>query len=292
MLRRTGAYLFILPALIIYLLLTVYPSIVTFIYSFTNYDGILPISMTKFVGWSNYKYLFTQDSSMVQALSNNIIWLAVQLTVGNGIALVFAVLLNSRIRGTRFFRSVFFAPVIVSSAAVSFVWGYLLDPQVGDVNRILSALGLESLIRNWLGDPDTALLTVITVDIWKSFGFNMVIFLAALQTIPRDLYEAYEVDGANKWQAFRKVTLPMMLPTIGLVSILTTNGTIRTFDMVYILTGGGPGYETEVVMTRLFAEAFTSNRMGYGSSVSIVLFAVLLIVALVQLKTTEQKEIG
>ncbi|BBI36347.1 carbohydrate ABC transporter permease [Cohnella abietis] len=292
MLKKTGPYLFILPALIVYLLLTIYPSLMTFYYSFTNYDGILPASMTKFVGWSNYKYLFTQDSSMLQAINNNIIWLALQIIVGNGIALLFAILLNSKIRGKRFFRSVFFAPVIISSAAVSFVWGYLLDPQVGDINKILISLGLEQFSHNWLGDPNSALLTIISVDIWKSFGFNMVIFLAALQTIPRDLYEACTVDGANQRQTFTRVTLPMLLPTLGLVTILTTNGTLRTFDMVYILTGGGPGYSTEVIMTRLFAEAFRSNRMGYGSAVSIVLFLILLVIAFIQLKSTEQKEIS
>lgn len=292
MLKKTGPYAFIFPALIVYLLFTIYPSLMTFYYSFTNYDGILPASMTKFVGWSNYKYLFTQDSSMLQAINNNVIWLVLQIIVGNGIALLFAILLNGKIRGKRFFRSVFFVPVIVSSAAVSFVWGYLLDPQVGDINKVLGSLGLGQYAHNWLGDPNTALLTVISVDIWKSFGFNMVIFLAALQVIPRDLYEACTVDGANKWQTFTRVTLPMMLPTLGLVTILTTNGTLRTFDMVYILTGGGPGYETEVIMTRLFSEAFRANRMGYGSAVSIVLFIILLIVAFIQLKTTEQKEIS
>ncbi|WP_391574326.1 carbohydrate ABC transporter permease [Cohnella sp.] len=288
--KKGSAYWFILPALIVYVVLTLLPSFYTLVYSLTNYDGILKLSQLRFVGLDNYIYLLTQDKQMGQAILNTLVWLVFQLLLGNGLAFLFALLLNQKIRGTNLFRAVIFLPVVISSVAVSFVWGYILDPQVGDLNKFLQAAGLGEWTRNWLGDSSTALISIILVDIWKSVGFNMVILLAGLQTIPSDVYEAGKIDGAGPWRAFTRITFPLMIPVLGMVTILTVNGTLRTFDMVYILTGGGPGYATEVLMTRIFSEAFTANRMGYASSLAVLLFVVLFFLAYAQLKMTEQKD--
>jgi multiple sugar transport system permease protein len=198
-------------------------------------------------------------------------------------ALALAMLLNQPFSGRNFFRTNFFFPYVASLVAVAVVWNMLFHPAMGPVNQLLSALGVENPPR-WTASVDWAMPTVIMASIWKGMGYYMVIYLAALQGIPPYLYEAAEIDGASAWQKFRYVTLPMLTPATFFVSIMLTIASFKVFDLILVMTGGGPGRATNVLVIHTYNTAFREFRFGYSSAIAMVLFVIVLIITIVQFR--------
>lgn len=231
-----------------------------------------------FVGADNYRRL-AGDPKLGGVLTATALFSVGLVTLNLTLALLLAVLLNQRLRGTTFFRTVFFSPVVVSLVAWTIVWGFLLQGN-GGVNGMLDSLGVSG--PNWLRGETTAMISVIVVQVIKNAGLNMVLFLAALQGVPINLYEASKVDGATRWRQFRSITIPMISPTILLTSIITVVGSLQVFAQIAVLTQGGPGTSTTVLVYYLYQQAFQFHHFGYGATLSVLLFMIVLILTIVQ----------
>lgn len=269
---------FITPALIFFLAFQAYPMIYGLLLSFTS-NRNAGAALT-FNGFANYIRLFTKDSSFRIALQNNLIYAAAFTPGVLIVALLIALLLNSKIKCKDALRTVCFFPYITSMVAVATVWNIILAPN-GPVNQILSALGVKNL-PGWLLDKDWALASVIIVAIWKNFGYYMIILLAGLQGIPVYLYESARIDGASGFNAFRYITLPMLSPTIFLSLITIIIAAFQEFDLINIMTQGGPGRATNVLVYRIYQEGFVNVKMGYASAIAYTLFAIIMVITMIQ----------
>jgi ABC-type sugar transport system permease subunit len=281
--RQTIApYVFILPALLLFATFSIYPFYLLTHTSLFDWDGI---SVTKqFVGLSNYWNVIAHDpvfwTSFAQAGYITLLALAFQ----NALALFLAIAVNRELPGGSLYRTIFFLPPILSEIVVGLIWFWIYDGNFGIFNELLTHLGLGAWTRPWLADPRTALTAVGIIHMWKGFGWGFVLFLAGLQTIPEELYEAARVDGAGAWLRFRHITLPLLLPVCIVVSILTILGTMQIFALIMATTGGGPGYHTEVPITRIFQSMLGSSRFGYACAQGIVFGLLLLVFSLVQMR--------
>jgi len=264
------------PAVLGSVAFVVIPLISVVWYSLHDWN-ILADSFTYAAG-ANYERLLN-DRGLHESLLASL-WFSIGLVVLNiSLALLLAVLLNQRLPGTTAFRTIFFSPVVVSLVAWTIVWSFLLQAD-GGINGFLSVLGIEG--PNWLRQPTTAMLSVIVVQVFKNVGLNMILFLSALQGVPEEIQEAARLDGANAWRRFRSITLPLISPTILLVSILTVVGSLEVFAQIAVLTGGGPGTSTTVLVYYLYQQAFRFNEFGYASAVAVLLFVIVLALTLVQ----------
>jgi multiple sugar transport system permease protein len=277
------AYSFLLPNLLGFLIFTFVPIVCSFLLSFMQWDSSNPIV---FVGLDNFKMLFKDETFKISLL--NTIYYAVgtvPLTMAASLGLAFV--LNKKLRGTNFFRALFFFPHVASLVAIAVVWNMLLHPTMGPVNQVLMKLGIENP-PGWTSSIHWAMPAIILVSVWKSMGYYMVLYLAGLQGIPGELYEAADVDGANGWEKFRYITLPMLTPTTFFVSIMLTISCFKVFDMISIMTNGGPGRATNVLVYHIYNKAFLEYEFGYSSAVSMVLFAIVLIITLVQFRAEKK----
>ena len=273
-------YLWVIPAAIVLLVCTIVPTVVGLGLSFVSWDGITALHL---VGLQNYVDVF-HDATFWQAVTHNVIY-TVGTVVGKIVlALILAVLLNRSLPGRGFFRTALFMPVVLSFVVVGLIWGFVYDYNFGLVNGLLGALGLQGLKQDWLGSPAFALGALIVVDIWKWFGFHMVIFLAGLQGIPTELYEAARIDGANAWQSFWRITLPLLKPITAINVLTATLGGFSVFDLVYVMTTGGPFNATNVASLDIYTQAFQFNHFGYASAMSFVLFVLMTAVSLALLR--------
>lgn len=271
-----AGYLFIAPQLLGSLLFVFVPLGLVFWYSLHEWN-VLADTFT-FVGGENYQAL-ADDPKLVDALIATGFFSAGLVVLNLTLALLLAVLLNQRLRGTVFFRTVFFSPVVVSLVAWTIVWSFLLQDN-GGINGLLEAVGIDG--PNWLRGDATAMISVVVVQVVKNVGLNMVLFLAALQGVPANLYEAATVDGASRRRQFRSITVPMISPTILLTSIITVVGSLQVFAQIAVLTQGGPGTSTTVLVYYLYQQAFQFHHFGYGATLSVLLFAIVLLLTLVQ----------
>lgn len=270
------AYLFVAPQVIGILLFVFVPLGLIVYYNFHEWN-VLAGTFT-FVGMDNVEKLF-HDPNLPGVLWATLVF-CVGVVVGNiSLALFLAVLLNRKFGATTFFRTVFFSPVVVSVVAWTIVWGFLLQDN-GGINGIMQLFGVEG--PNWLREGPTAMAAVIVVQVFKNVGLNMVLFLAALQGVPRELTEAAAIDGAGGWTIFRRITLPMISPTILLTTIITIVGSLQVFAQIAVLTKGGPGISTTVLVYYLYQQAFEFHRFGYGSTLAILLFLIVLVLTVVQ----------
>lgn len=277
--RRLTAYAFLLPNILGFVTLTLIPIAVAFGLSFLDWDFANP---AKFVGLRNFMRL-TRDSGFRISFSNTIYYTAVSVPLTIALALFLAVLLNQRVRGIKWFRTIYFFPEISSIIAVAVVWNMLYHPTMGPINNILQSIGVENP-PGWTASVKWAMPAVILMSVWKQVGYYMVMFLAGLQGIPEQLYEAATIDGANSWQKFRYITLPLLSPTTFLVSILLVINSFKVFDQIVIMTDGGPGRATNVLVYYIYYQAFTLFRFGYASAIATVLFALVLIVTIIQFR--------
>jgi multiple sugar transport system permease protein len=273
---QLAGYLFIAPQLAGTVVFVLVPLVLVAWYSLHEWN-VLADEFT-FVGADNYRQL-ADDPNLPEVLAATGLFSAGLLVLNLSLALLLAVLLNQRLRGTVVFRTLFFSPVVVSMVAWTIVWGFLLQDN-GGVNGLLDAAGVHG--PNWLRGEGTAMLSVIVVQVMKNVGLNMVLFLAALQGVPAVLHEAARLDGASAWRAFRSITLPMISPTVLLTSIITVVGSLQVFAQIAVLTQGGPGTSTTVLVYYLYQQAFQFHHFGYGATLSLVLFAIVLVLTTVQ----------
>jgi len=260
--------------------------------SFTDFDiyALADIRNLRFVGLANYAQLL-QTPLFWSALGNTLYFVGVGVPLSIATSLGAALLLNSKLARLRpFFRTALFAPVVTTLVAVAIVWRYLLHTRSGLVNYGLQAIGLPAI--DWLGDPHWAMPAIILFAVWKNFGYNMIIFLAGLQSIPVDLYEAARIDGASAWQQLRYITLPALAPIVLLVSILTTAGYFQLFAEPYVMTQGGPMQSTVSVLYFMYEEGFKWWNLGFASAIAFLLFLLMFAVTMVQLYVPRTREVA
>jgi len=273
------AYSFIAPNFIGFSIFTLGPVIYAFILAFHSWNGNNPI---EFVGLENF-VIMGSDSRFWAALKNTIVYTVSVVPVTMMLALGLALLLNAKVMGKEIFRTIVFFPYVASLVACAAVWNIIFSPGAGLVNIILNALGVENLPR-WAADKQWAMFTVVAFSIWKDVGYYMIIYLAGLQGISGELYEAASLDGAGGIQKFRYITWPQLRPTTFFIVIMLTINGFKIYDRVMLITEGGPGTETLVLVYHIYDKAFKSSQFGYASAMAIVLFALVLIVTLVQFK--------
>jgi len=283
-------YLFISPAVLIFAIFYVIPFIYVFRLGFYDWDGILPLNEAVFVGFANFKEILFQDPSWWQAMRNAGWITLIALTFQNALAFLLAWACDREIRMKNFYRVVFFIPPVLSEIVVGMVWRFIINDVDGAnmINRLLIQMGLPQFVHSWLSDPKYALTTVAIVHSWKGFGWGFLIFLAGLQTIPRELYEAARVDGANAWRQFKNVTIPLMIPVIILVAILTVLGTMQDFVLIIGLVGGEFAGHTSVPVLRILAVMRDSSRFGYACAQGISFGAILVIISFIQYRFSKR----
>ena len=276
-----GNYAFVMPAVVLFTVFSIYPFYQMFFLSTFEWDGISPAK--QFVQLGNFKDLFLYNEIYWSAMKNAGVITFLALTVQNAFALMLALCCDRDIRFGGVYRVIFYLPPVLSGIVVGLIWEWICNGQNGLFNHLLAGLGLEHLERAWLGDPKTALYTVSIIHMWKGFGWSFIILLAGLQSIPRQLYEAAKVDGANPWHVFRHVTMPLLMPVFILVSILTVLGTMQIFEIIVSTTNGGPGSHTEVPVTRILTTMIGYSEFGYACAMGITFGVILLLVSLFQI---------
>jgi len=272
-----AGFAFILPNFIGFAILTLVPVIVLFYVAFTSWNVF---GTAKWIGLDNFTRLIGDDSFHT-ALVNTLYYAALHIPLTLVVSLGLALLLNTKLRGLAFFRTVAFFPYITSIVAIAAVWNMLFSPDVGVINQGLMAIGISNP-PGWTTSTTWAMPAVIIVGTWREAGYYMLLFLAGLQTVPRELYEAARTDGANAWQQFTNVTLPCLRPTTFFVMVILTIQSLKIFDLVLVMTGGGPGQSTLVLSQFIYNKGFIDNQFGYGASAAVVLFFIALAVTVVQ----------
>jgi raffinose/stachyose/melibiose transport system permease protein len=274
--RRLEIGLFIAPALLLYLLFVLLPIGLAAYYSLFHWNGLDPLN--DFIGLDNYRRAFADDAFRM-AITHNFILVGLGLAIQGPLALGLALLLNRRLRGRALLRLVTFAPYVLSEAITSVLWLLMLQPD-GLVDKTLQAAGLGGLVHLWLADTRLVLYTVFVVITWKYVGFAIILFLAGLQGIPPELHEAAAIDGAGELQRIRHVTIPLLGPTIRIWAFLTIIGSVQLFDIVWIMTLGGPANASNTMATYMIDRGFTRSQLGYGSAVAVILFAISFVFAI------------
>jgi ABC-type sugar transport system permease subunit len=285
--RHRAGIFFVLPALLLYALFMIYPFLQSIYFSFTSWNGVR--AEKPWVGLANYREMLG-DPLLWLSLRHNLIWVVIGTLAPMAIGLLLAILLWRRPRGFTVFRTIYFMPQVLSAVVIGIVWNWIYNPMFGNLNKLLDAIGLEEVSRGWLGDPDVALYAVLVAAIWAEVGFVFVVFLAGLQNVSKDLIEAATVDGANGWQRFKDVTVPQLSNVINVVTALLLIGGFNVFDIVFVMTGGGPANATEVIATYTYKEAFTQNRVGYASTLSLVMTVISLVASVAFIRLRESRE--
>jgi multiple sugar transport system permease protein len=273
-----AGYLFIAPAMLIFFVFTLLPVAYALYLSFTNYDVFTRLD---WIGAANYQDVF-DDEFFWRALFNTTTYTAWTIPLSMGTGLGLALLLNQKLRGLGVYRTIYYVPVVTSMVAVAMIWIQLFDPLYGVISNALEGVGIKGI--DWLGDPNLAMPSVIVVSVWKVIGWNMLIYLAGLQGIPEYLKEAAAIDGANRWQSFFRVTLPLLQPTTFFIFVTSLIGAFQVFDQVYVMTGGGPANATTTLVHQIYNAAFKALDMGYAAAMSFVLFVIILVVSLISLR--------
>lgn len=279
--------LFVIPSLLFYTFIKIYPLLVGFYYSLTDSNGLRPDY--NFVGFKNFNKLF-QDGRFLNSIKVTFIYVIIVVTFVNVLGLIIAVLLNESTKLNTILRSTFFLPVLLSQVAIAYIWKVIYSYN-GILDYILKFLNLEFLKLGWITDPEVALFSLCAVGIWRIFGFHMVIILSALQSIPQNLYEAASIDGASPYSKFKHITLPLVKPGLTVSIILSTIGTMKQFDIVKVLTDGGPMNSTDTISYFIIDQAFTYNLKGYAAAAAVILFFIILVIIVIQNNILSKKEV-
>ncbi|MGB9377675.1 MAG: sugar ABC transporter permease [Mycobacteriales bacterium] len=286
---------FLSPALLLYTTFIVYPLLTALQYSVFDWHGT---ARGAFAGLGNFTDLLTQypqNQQLARAFAHNVLFFAGTMAVQNTLGLLFAVLLHRNRAAKRFFQTAFTMPYLISPLVVGYLWTLILNPTFGPVNHLLRAVGLDALALPWLGDPTTALPTLVLVNAWQWLGFPMLLFAAALAGIPEEYTQAARVDGATAWQTFRRITLPLLTPAIGTITVLTFVGNFNVFALVYAMGGsaGGPAGATDVLGLLFYRTAFQSgsvNAIGQSSALAVMMFAFIFGTSLLATRYMRRKE--
>ncbi|MFC4809801.1 carbohydrate ABC transporter permease [Paenibacillus sp. GCM10023250] len=281
--REMWYVLFLVPGLLLFTFAVIVPLVTGARYSFSSWDGIS--SKLTYVGWDNYVNA-VQDASLWTALGNTFKYAIIMTIIVNVISLLFALLLDSYLPLRNLFRTMFFLPSVLSVVLAGYIWSYNYSQ---GFPKLFAALGLD--VTSPLGNPHYALFGLIVVAVWQGIGPPMIIYIAGLQGIPGELLESAKIDGAGAFRAFRNVTLPLLAPSITINMLLTLTGALKVFDLVYVTTNGGPRFSTEVITTFIYKTAFSSFKAGYGMAMSMIFFAVLVIVTVVQVSIFRRREV-
>jgi raffinose/stachyose/melibiose transport system permease protein len=285
--QNIGIVLFLAPALILIGIYIIWPIISSFELSMFEWDGISPQKL--YVGLKNWKDL-ANNSIFWHALWNNIKFIILSIIIEMPIAILLAVLLDRGGKKFDAFKSLFYLPMLMSSVAIGVLFKYIYDPSFGLLSGILSFLHLDFLNQDWLGDPKIAFYSVVAVICWQYIPFYMIFFIAALSNIPHELYEAARIDGATQGQYFWKIELPLLTPSIKTACILSLIGSLKYFDLIYVMTEGGPSNATELMATYMYKNAFASFKMGYGSTVASAMFIIITTAGILAYFATKKKE--
>lgn len=273
--EQLAGYIFVAPLMIGLIALTLIPVIFSLLLSFTEWNFVAGFDAIKFVGFENFTRLF-HDDVFIQSLQNNLVFL-ITVPITMILALLLAILIDKHVYMKDTFKVIYFLPYISSTIAVAMVWQVLFHPSLGPVNQMLTSFGIENPPK-WLADIDFALPSLMMIQVWILIGYNIIIYIAALQSIPKDLYEAADIDGANAWVKFRKITLPSVSPTTFFLLVTGIIGSFKVFDLVQVLTQGGPANSTNVIVYNLYDTAFNQMKTGYASSMALILFIICLLI--------------
>ncbi|MEV4281272.1 carbohydrate ABC transporter permease [Actinoplanes xinjiangensis] len=269
--RAAPPWWFTAPALVLFAFVVLVPSARGVYYAFTDWDGLDP--NLSFIGLDNFRAM-ADDPDALQAIGHTLL-IAVAITlIQNGLGLLLALGVNTMIKSRNLLRALLFAPAVVTPIVTAYLWRNLLGPD-GAVNSLFGAVGLDSWRQNWLGDPDLALWMIVLVVVWQFAGYSMVIFLAGLQSVPKEIYEAAAIDGSGPVRRFWSIIRPLLAPAITINLMLSIIGGIKLFDQVYALTGGGPGHATDTISTLIYKDAFTLGEFGYSIALAVVLTAIV-----------------
>ncbi|MDP9382864.1 MAG: sugar ABC transporter permease [Chloroflexota bacterium] len=282
--KWSAGYIFILPPLLLYAIFFIYPFIVSIYYSFVEWPGAGP---KQFVGLANYRRLLS-DGHLWEALQHNLLWVVVGTIAPIAIGLLLGALLWRGVRGMVLFRTIYFIPVVLSEPVIGIIWDWIYNPLFGALNTLLVRLGLEQLQRGWLGDPSTALPSLLVTAIWSYFGFAFVVIMAGLQDVNLELVEAAMIDGANAFQRFRYILIPELRHVLTMITALTLIGGFNVFGIVFVMTSGGPGTATEVIGTYTFKKAFGESDIGYGATLSLVMTAITMLASYIFIRLRER----
>lgn len=250
-----------------------------FVISLTDWDIL---TAPDWLGFANYRTMMVEDELFTKSLINTLYFTVGVVPLGTALSLAAAVVMNQNLKGRTILRTIYFLPTVSSGIAIALLWAWLYNTQFGLINYLLGGIGIPKI--SWLGDTRFAMPAVIIMTIWRSLGYNMVLFLAGLQGIPQEYYEAATIDGAGRWQSFRHVTIPLLSPTTFFVLILSMIGSFQVFEATYVMTQGGPFYATYTMVLYIFYQGFQWFRMGYASALAYILFAIILLLTFVQLR--------
>lgn len=278
-------YSFIFFPFLVYATFVLYPVFGTLQLSFTNWDGFEPIR--HFVGMANYVRMW-KDPFFLKSLYHNLIWILIGTSLPIVIGLPLAVILWSGVKGFQVFRTIFFMPIVLSSVVVGIIWGWIYNPVFVIINGFLRTIGLNSLMRAWLGNPSTALPALIIAAAWHYYGFCVIIFLAGLQSVDISLVDAAKIDGANSLQRFFYVIVPQMRNVLTMIILYTLIGGFKVFDLVFVTTQGGPAGATELLATYLYKQAFHVNYVGYAAAIAVFLAFLVIVVSVFFIRLRER----
>lgn len=284
--KRLNPVLFLLPAMAIYLVFAIYPTISVVEYSFTDWDGINP--KREYIGLANYERLFT-DKIFWEAFRNTFVWSGVVIVINVGLGLVVAAMLARVWKARLIIQTAIVLPVVISPMAVATIWRWMYQPK-GVVNQVLEAIGLGALKTPWLGSPDAVLYALAFAHSWSTVGLSVIIFLAGLQAVDEDLYDAARVDGATPVQSFRYVTLPALRPVTAVVFILTLTQSFKVFDIVWATTQGGPIRFSEILSTYMYKRGALENDYGYGAAIGVALLVIVSLATIIYMRIQHREE--
>ena len=295
--KKITPWLFLAVPLLLYFFWVIGPALYTMYLSLTEWDGL---SKPVFIGIDNFRVLF-DDSVFVTSLINNVKWLLIFLLLPVVLGLSLAMILNKEIRGEKFFKAAIYSPMILSPAVIGLLWSWIYDPAGGLLNATLSAVGVKGMVAavlglskganpGWLSDPNLVLYCVIFAAAWRHTGYVMILYLTGLKGIPAEVLEAAKVDGANGWRLFLNILFPLLKPSTIIVVVVTIIESLRAFDMVNIMTQGGPFNSSNVLANFMYIEAFKNYRMGYGAAIAVVLFVIMFGFIVVYLREVVKSE--
>jgi raffinose/stachyose/melibiose transport system permease protein len=283
-LRKATPYLFLLPAVVVMAIFVYYPIVENFHLSLFRWSSIDP--NLKFIGFDNYLRLFS-DPLIALSLRNNVFYALISVLFQVFIALILAYLLESKLirpRWSTTFRNILFIPSVLAVSVVGLTWNLIYRPDTGLINQALRAIGLGSLTHTWLGEEGTSIFAVIGVSQWQWVGYCMILFIVAIQAIPDELFESARIDGASQWKQFIHVAVPMVRETILVLTTITVIGGFKVFDIVYVMTGGGPNHASDVLGNYLYRTGFRNDEMGYASAIATLLFIITFLLTIIQLR--------
>ena len=286
--NKKTIFLFIFPASLIYVGIVVLPVFSTIYNSFFKWNLV---DIKKYVGFRNFLQLVTIDDIFMGSLKNTMLLLVFSVVAQVPLAILLAIALSSNIRGTRYFKTVYFMPNILASVAIGLMWSFIYNPDFGLINKLLTVLGITDRPILFLADERTVLPSNLVVISWQFIGYHMILYLAAIENIPESLNEISTIDGATFWQRTRSITIPLIKPIIGIDTVLIATGSLRYFDLIYVMSNGGPNHASEVVALYMYYKSFRDMQYGYGSAVAVVLLGLCLIVTVVLNRAFKSEDI-